>query len=59
MVRVQGLEFLGLAAGGVIEGVGDVVGNVFAGWGVDVDGGDGLGLGGGEIGGNGGFSFLW
>ena len=54
MVWVQGLGFLGLAAGGVVEGVGDVVCDVFAGGGVDVNGGDGLGLGGGEVGGHGG-----
>lgn len=37
-----------------VECVGDVIGDVFAGGGVNVDGGDGLGLGGGEVGGHGG-----
>ena len=58
MVWVQRLGFSGLIIGVFVECVGDLVGDVFAGGGVDVDGGDGVGLGGGEVGGHGGFSFL-
>ena len=42
----------GLIIGVLVECVGDVVCDVFAGGGVDVDGGDGFGLGGVEVGGH-------
>ena len=55
---VQGLGFSGLIIGVLVECVGDVVCDVFAGGGVDVDGGVGFGLGGVEVGGHGwGFPF--
>ena len=57
MVWVQRLGFSGLIIGVFVERVGDLVCDVFAGWGVDVDGGDRFGLGGVEVGGHG-FGFL-
>lgn len=48
----------GLIIGVLVERVSDVISDVFAGGGVDVDGGDGFGLGGGEVGGHGLVSFL-
>ena len=50
---VQGLGFSGLIIGVFVERVGDLVCDVFAGGGVDVDGGDGFGLGGVGFGGEG------
>ena len=43
----------GLIIGVLVERVSDVISDVFAGGGVDVDGGDGFGLGGVEVGGHG------